>query len=146
MDYIYIMFIKQKISVCRYACLFVCVCVGLLQLLPGLYHLLATNTVWPLTWCLYPQRNLFVHRNSYLHMHVFDGIIHSCKYETHTHHIYNYIWSYSVAGKYILLIGSFDDIIIYIYIQGCGNSEPIAGHFGLFSLLLSCSPYTLYTV
>ena len=24
-------------------------------------------------------------------------------------------------------------------IQGCGNSEPTAGHFGLFSTLLSCS-------
>ena len=24
-------------------------------------------------------------------------------------------------------------------------SEPIAGHFGLFSTLLSCSPFTLYT-
>ena len=30
-------------------------------------------------------------------------------------------------------------------IQKCGSSEPIAGHFGLFSTLLSCSPFTLYT-
>ena len=29
---------------------------------------------------------------------------------------------------------------------GCRNSEPIAGQIGLFSLLLFCSPYTLYTV
>ena len=33
-----------------------------------------------------------------------------------------------------------------IHVQGCGNIEPIAGHFGLFLPLLSCSPYTLYTV
>ena len=33
-----------------------------------------------------------------------------------------------------------------MYMQGCGNSEPTAGHFGLFSSLLFCSPYTLYTV
>ena len=32
------------------------------------------------------------------------------------------------------------------YSQGCGNIEPTAGHFGLILLLLSCSPYTLYTV
>ena len=30
--------------------------------------------------------------------------------------------------------------------QGCGNFEPTAGHFDLFSSLLSCSQYTLYTV
>ena len=29
--------------------------------------------------------------------------------------------------------------------HGCGNSERTAGHFGLFSTLLSCSPFTLYT-
>ena len=34
---------------------------------------------------------------------------------------------------------------IYMYIQKCGNIEPITGHFDLFSPLLSCSPYTLYT-
>ena len=34
----------------------------------------------------------------------------------------------------------------YAHIQECGNSEPTAGHFGLFSPLLSCSPYTLCTV
>ena len=28
------------------------------------------------------------------------------------------------------------------YTQGCGNIEPTAGHFDLFSSLLSCSPYT----
>ena len=32
-----------------------------------------------------------------------------------------------------------------MYMQDCGDSEPTAGHFGLFSSLLSCSPYTLYT-
>ena len=32
-----------------------------------------------------------------------------------------------------------------MYIQRCGNIEPITGHFDLFSSLLSCSPYTLYT-
>ena len=32
------------------------------------------------------------------------------------------------------------------YTQGCGNIEPTAGHFDLFSSLLSCSPYTMYTV
>ena len=30
--------------------------------------------------------------------------------------------------------------------QGCGNIEPTAEDFGLFLPLLSCSPYTLYTV
>ena len=29
--------------------------------------------------------------------------------------------------------------------QGCGNSDPTLGHFGLFSSLLSCFPYTSYT-
>ena len=29
--------------------------------------------------------------------------------------------------------------------QRCGNSKLIARHFDLFSSLLSCSPYTLYT-
>ena len=29
--------------------------------------------------------------------------------------------------------------------QGCGNSEPVGGHFELFSTPLSYSPYTLYT-
>ena len=33
----------------------------------------------------------------------------------------------------------------YKYMQGCGNSEPIARHLSLFSTLLSCSLYTLYT-
>ena len=33
-----------------------------------------------------------------------------------------------------------------MYSQGCGNIEPTTGHFGLFSLLLSWSPYPLYTV
>ena len=32
-----------------------------------------------------------------------------------------------------------------MYIQKCGNIEPITGHFDLFSPLLSCSLYTLYT-
>ena len=49
--------------------------------------------------------------------------------------------------------------IIFVYVHVCdyvhtyihrgvetGNIEPTAGHFGLFSPLLSCSPYTLYTV
>ena len=35
---------------------------------------------------------------------------------------------------------------LLVYTQGCGNSEPTAGQFDLFSQLLSCSPYTLYTV
>ena len=35
--------------------------------------------------------------------------------------------------------------IVCAVCQGCGNSEPIADHFDLFSSLLSCSPYTLYT-
>ena len=30
--------------------------------------------------------------------------------------------------------------------QRCGNIEPTNGHFDLFSSLLSCSQYTLYTV
>ena len=30
--------------------------------------------------------------------------------------------------------------------QGCGNIEPTTRHFDLFSSLLSCSPYTSYTV
>ena len=34
---------------------------------------------------------------------------------------------------------------LYVY-AGCGNIEQPAGHFSLFSSLLSCSPYTLYTV
>ena len=34
----------------------------------------------------------------------------------------------------------------YGHTQGCGNSEPTARHFDLFLLLLSYSPYTLYTV
>ena len=33
-----------------------------------------------------------------------------------------------------------------MYMQGCGNIESTTGHFYLFSLLLSCSPYSLYTV
>ena len=33
----------------------------------------------------------------------------------------------------------------YMYMQGCGNTEPTAGHFDLYSPLLSCSSYTLYT-
>ena len=35
--------------------------------------------------------------------------------------------------------------VLYIGVQRCGNIEPITGHFDLFSPLLSCSPYTLYT-
>ena len=36
-------------------------------------------------------------------------------------------------------------IFVCIYMQGYGNIEPTTGHFDLFSSLLSCSPYTLYT-
>ena len=35
---------------------------------------------------------------------------------------------------------------MFLYVcgyQGCGNSEPIVGHFDLFSTPLSCSHHTL---
>ena len=31
-------------------------------------------------------------------------------------------------------------------IQGCGKLEPTVRHFDLYTSLLSCSPYTLYTI
>ena len=153
---IYIMFIKQKISVCRCACLFVCLFVWVSNCWQD-YIVSWQQTQYDLSHdvCILKETCLFINLKSIMKWIPScacncDDIVHSCKYEnTHTHHIciyiYNYIWSYPMAGKYILSIGSFD-YYIYVYIQGCGNSEPIAGHFGLFSLLLSCSPYTLCTV
>ena len=35
---------------------------------------------------------------------------------------------------------------MYMYTQRCGIIELTTGHFYLFSPLLACSPYTLYTV
>ena len=37
-------------------------------------------------------------------------------------------------------------ITMVTYRQGCDNIDQTTGHFGLFVLLLSCSPYTMYTV
>ena len=57
----------------------------------------------------------------------------------------NWSW-YSVFHHSHECTSIYVSIYMYISSQECGNSEPIASHFGLFSSLLSCSPYTLYTV
>ena len=46
----------------------------------------------------------------------------------------------------ILICLLWYELISDSYSQGCGNIEPTARHFDLFSPLVSCSPYTLYTV
>ena len=64
-----------------------------------------------------------------------------------------YKQTHTVYQFHLVLIGLPNHLIFLIHLiyiqtwgQGCGNIEPTAGHFGLFLPLLSCSPYTLYTV
>ena len=47
---------------------------------------------------------------------------------------------------HVTLSLEFNQYYVYGRTQECGNIEPTTGYFDLFSSLLSCSPYTLYTV
>ena len=65
----------------------------------------------------------YIHTN--IHLRILYADVNTCMC---TQYVHMYVHTYTIINTW-----------------GCGNSEPTAGHFNIFSLLLSCFPYTLYT-
>ena len=82
---------------------------------------------------------------TYIYNIIYEIIISTCMYNSGQHCIVQYSTEqyYSTA--------QYSTVQIHVVhtctcAQGCGNIELTTRHFGLFSPLLSCFPYTLYTV
>ena len=50
-----------------------------------------------------------------------------------------YVHVHTCTCTYMYIVYMYVHVHVHTCTQGCGNSEPIAGHFDLFSTLLSCN-------